>query len=145
MESKLDTLTKREQEIAELVALGMSNQEIANKLFISKRTVEIHRSHALLKLGLNHSHDILRNYMLISNKYVVQHDENQFKVYNEQEHYASVCSSLPKIQVEQIMAQKDMSSHIGWKLSLNNFSSDKPNPCPCDEKPETHKHYLFER
>jgi DNA-binding CsgD family transcriptional regulator len=44
-------LTKREQQIAELVADGMSNKEIAASLVISQRTAETHVEHILTKLG----------------------------------------------------------------------------------------------
>jgi two-component system, NarL family, response regulator LiaR len=46
-------LTQRETDIVCLVAQGLSNQEIADKLIISERTVRTHISHALLKLNLN--------------------------------------------------------------------------------------------
>jgi DNA-binding CsgD family transcriptional regulator len=46
------TLSSREREIAELVAQGRTNREIADRLFLSHRTVEGHVSHALEKLGL---------------------------------------------------------------------------------------------
>lgn len=42
-------LTRREKEVLELICLGMSNQEISDKLFISQRTVERHRSSLLFK------------------------------------------------------------------------------------------------
>lgn len=45
------TLTRREQEIAELVAQGMSNKSIAGSLVISQRTAESHVEHILNKLG----------------------------------------------------------------------------------------------
>ncbi|GGT14311.1 LuxR family transcriptional regulator [Streptomyces tanashiensis] len=45
-------LTPREQQVAELVAQGMSNKQIAAKLVISPRTVEGHVDHVLTKLGL---------------------------------------------------------------------------------------------
>ncbi|HSV41612.1 MAG TPA: LuxR C-terminal-related transcriptional regulator [Nocardioidaceae bacterium] len=44
-------LTKREQQVAELVATGLANEEIANRLVISRRTVEGHVEHILTKLG----------------------------------------------------------------------------------------------
>lgn len=44
-------LTRREKEILKLVAEGLSNQEIADKLFISMRTVETHRLNLSQKLG----------------------------------------------------------------------------------------------
>jgi predicted ATPase/DNA-binding CsgD family transcriptional regulator len=44
-------LTKREQQVAELVATGLTNEAIANKLVISRRTVEGHVEHILAKLG----------------------------------------------------------------------------------------------
>jgi DNA-binding NarL/FixJ family response regulator len=47
------TLSSREREIAELVAQGRTNREIAARLFLSHRTVEGHVSRALDKLGLH--------------------------------------------------------------------------------------------
>ena len=45
-------LTRREQEVLELVALGHTNAEIAATLAVSLRTVETHRSHVARKLGV---------------------------------------------------------------------------------------------
>jgi len=44
-------LTRREQEVAALVAQGMSNRDIATRLVISPRTAEAHVEHILIKLG----------------------------------------------------------------------------------------------
>ncbi len=46
------SLTPREDEILRLVALGMTNPDIAAKLFLSVRTVENHVAHILAKLGV---------------------------------------------------------------------------------------------
>ncbi|NKR45030.1 hypothetical protein GS506_07780 [Rhodococcus hoagii] len=44
-------LTKREHEVAELLAEGLTNKEIAQRLTISRRTVDGHVDHILTKLG----------------------------------------------------------------------------------------------
>jgi len=46
-------LTSREQQIAALVAEGMSNRDIAQRLAISKRTVDAHLEHIFGKLGIS--------------------------------------------------------------------------------------------
>jgi len=46
-------LTKREHQIAELLAAGLTNEGIASKLVIAKRTVDTHVEHILVKLGFN--------------------------------------------------------------------------------------------
>jgi two-component system response regulator NreC len=45
-------LSDREKEVVRLVAEGMSNQAIGERLKISVRTVEAHRSRIMLKLNL---------------------------------------------------------------------------------------------
>jgi DNA-binding CsgD family transcriptional regulator len=52
-EDRPAALTRRELEIAELVAEGWTNREIAERLFISARTVESHLDHLKAKLGLS--------------------------------------------------------------------------------------------
>ena len=47
------TLTRREAQVAALVARGLTNREIAAQLFLSVRTVEVHVDHALTKLGFH--------------------------------------------------------------------------------------------
>lgn len=44
-------ITKRELEILELIATGLSNREIAEKLFVSENTVKTHSSHLFDKLS----------------------------------------------------------------------------------------------
>lgn len=46
-------LTRREQQVAELVAQGLTNRAIADRLFISVRTAQGHVEHVLTKLGFN--------------------------------------------------------------------------------------------
>lgn len=53
-------LTKREKEILRLIANGNSNQEIADKLFISLRTVETHRLNINQKLDVKNTAGLVR-------------------------------------------------------------------------------------
>ena len=53
-------LTKREKEILQLVAEGMSNQQIADKLFISLRTVETHRLNLNQKLDVKNTAGLVK-------------------------------------------------------------------------------------
>lgn len=53
-------LTKREREILELIVQGMTSKEIANKLYISPRTVDTHRSNLMEKLELKNIADLVR-------------------------------------------------------------------------------------
>ena len=48
-----DLLTDREREVLQLIAEGLANKEIANKLNLSVYTVDTHRSHILRKLNLH--------------------------------------------------------------------------------------------
>jgi len=58
--SKLDNLTPRQREVAMLVAQAKSNDEIAEELVVSRRTVETHVSHILGKLGFENRAQIVR-------------------------------------------------------------------------------------
>ncbi|MFD0491878.1 LuxR C-terminal-related transcriptional regulator [Saccharopolyspora spinosporotrichia] len=46
-------LTRREREVADLVARGLSNRQIAQQLVIAKRTSDSHIEHILTKLGFS--------------------------------------------------------------------------------------------
>ena len=58
--SRLERLTRREREVLDGVASGLSNRLIGEKLAISPRTVEIHRANMLNKLGANHTSEAIR-------------------------------------------------------------------------------------
>jgi DNA-binding CsgD family transcriptional regulator len=47
------TLTKAERTLAVLVAKGMTNRQVAGRLFISRHTVDAHLRHIFRKLGIN--------------------------------------------------------------------------------------------
>lgn len=53
-------LTRREMEVLALVASGKPNKDIAEALFISVKTVETHKTHILIKLGLNNNSELIR-------------------------------------------------------------------------------------
>jgi two-component system, NarL family, response regulator NreC len=55
-----DPLSEREREVLRLLALGHTNQEIAELLFISVRTAETHRAHIMQKLGLSTRAELVR-------------------------------------------------------------------------------------
>jgi two-component system nitrate/nitrite response regulator NarL len=53
-------ITQRELEVLQLIALGLTSQDIANKLFISKNTVETHRKNMLSKFNVNNTVSLLK-------------------------------------------------------------------------------------
>ncbi len=55
-----DTLTTREREVLQLAAEGHTNGEIAERLVISQRTVEMHRANLMRKLCLNNQTELVR-------------------------------------------------------------------------------------
>ncbi|UII22369.1 response regulator transcription factor [Fulvivirga ligni] len=59
--SKKNTdLSNREMEVLEQVALGKSNKEVADALFISVKTVETHKTNILSKLGLKNTAELVK-------------------------------------------------------------------------------------
>jgi len=52
-DAELQLLTPREQQISELIAVGVSNKEVADKLSIAERTVKAHLTHIFRKLGVS--------------------------------------------------------------------------------------------
>ncbi len=55
-----NTLSPREREVLQIGAEGLSNAEIAEKLFISARTAETHRANLMRKLNLQTQTDLVR-------------------------------------------------------------------------------------
>ena len=58
--AEADPLSDREREVLRLLALGHTNQEIAEQLYISVRTAESHRAHIMQKLRLTTRAELVR-------------------------------------------------------------------------------------
>ncbi len=54
-------ISKRELEVLELIAQGMSNREIADKLFVSPHTVKTHSSNLFVKLNARRRTEAIKN------------------------------------------------------------------------------------
>jgi two-component system response regulator NreC len=55
-----DGLSQRELEILRMIALGYTNAQVAEELYLSVRTVETHRAHIQQKLGLGDRSELVR-------------------------------------------------------------------------------------
>ena len=53
-------MSEREEEVLRKIALGLTNAEIADQLYVSVRTVESHRAHIHQKLGVQNRADLVR-------------------------------------------------------------------------------------
>jgi two-component system response regulator NreC len=60
-ESPAGDLSERETDVLRLIALGHTNAEIAEQLYISVRTVETHRAHIQQKLGVSSRAELVRS------------------------------------------------------------------------------------
>lgn len=56
---KFVNLSRREREVLPLICLGFSNQEIAEKLFVTRKTIEAHKTSIMKKLGFNSRRELL--------------------------------------------------------------------------------------
>ena len=65
LRARAATLTPREREVLERVAAGQANKRVAIDLGVSERTVEIHRSHLMKKMGVRHLADLVRLKLLL--------------------------------------------------------------------------------
>ena len=67
-------ITERESEIIQLIATGLSNKQIADKLFLSTHTVNTHRKNILSKLGVNNTAGVVmfavKNHLLEPNQFL---------------------------------------------------------------------------
>lgn len=57
---KKEVLTEREKEVLHYISLGYTNQEIADKLIVSVKTVEKHKYNIMEKLNLNRRHELVQ-------------------------------------------------------------------------------------
>lgn len=55
-----ERLTRREQEVLRFIAQGHTNQETAERLFVSVKTIETHRAHIMEKLKLRNRAELVR-------------------------------------------------------------------------------------
>lgn len=61
LENEEVILSEREKEILQLICQGLSNQEIGNRLFLSKRTIDKHRANILSKTGSRNTAHLVMN------------------------------------------------------------------------------------
>jgi len=64
MRNRYDTLTEREREVMRHIVDGLSNRYLAERLGVSDRTVEVHRSRGMKKMGADSLPDLVRKYAL---------------------------------------------------------------------------------
>jgi len=62
----INSLTKREKEVMQLVVTGKLNKDIAKQLEISIKTVEVHRANVMAKMGVNSIADLVRMFLEVN-------------------------------------------------------------------------------
>lgn len=60
IKDNMPELTKREREVLQLIAEGLTNNQIAEKLFVSPSTVDTHRKNMITKLEVNNTAALIR-------------------------------------------------------------------------------------
>lgn len=58
-------LSKREKEIVNLIAIGLTVHEIADKTFLSKHTIETHKKNIFLKLEVSNNAELIKKAMIL--------------------------------------------------------------------------------
>ena len=64
LRKKYASLTNREREVMQYIVAGMSNRRLAKLLGVSDRTIEVHRSRGMKKMGAESLPDLVRKYAL---------------------------------------------------------------------------------
>ncbi len=59
-ESRLKKLTEREKQVLTLIAEGLTGREIAERLCLSEKTVNVHRNNLMDKLDVHHTAELVR-------------------------------------------------------------------------------------
>lgn len=65
-DENLDKLTEREREIIDLIAIGLTDKEIADKIYISLHTVKTHRKHIVQKTNSRNTVEAVNKYLTIN-------------------------------------------------------------------------------
>lgn len=68
-QNPINVLSKREKEVLALLVEGLNSKQIAERLFLSERTVSNHRANMLQKCGVNNTVELVRLYLDNVNKW----------------------------------------------------------------------------
>ncbi|OGM11808.1 hypothetical protein A2Z22_02495 [Candidatus Woesebacteria bacterium RBG_16_34_12] len=68
IESLAESLSKREKEVVRLMAEGFENRAIADKLFVSVKTVEFHKENIKQKFGIKKVKELYRLFRRLARK-----------------------------------------------------------------------------
>lgn len=60
IQARVDTLTERERQVMDLVTAGLTNNEIAERIFLSVVTIKLHRSQVMRKMRANSLADLVK-------------------------------------------------------------------------------------